>query len=311
MTDAPLREVELDGRAYLDSATELLLLARGDDPMAGLWEAGDVQWWWKDEAGYASTHRTFWLEVEGRPVAGLLVAETAPAAGEPGRVDADLIWRPRGDALVRERIVPDALDRFAALSRTSDSPVSVYVDERDGDLRRRLEATGFRRAPGDDFLQLAQRPERPPEPIPLPPGVRFADDRARPTDRPHHLAKRNGEHVADRLRECSLYRPDLDLCVRTDDGEVAAYCLCWLDPGNRVGLFEPVRTEDAFQRRGIGRALMVEGIRRLMVGGASLIKVTSAAGNEAAKRLYRSVGFVDAFAKLCYVGPTGGERSRR
>ncbi|MDP9366259.1 MAG: GNAT family N-acetyltransferase [Chloroflexota bacterium] len=310
MTDASLRDVDLAGRAFLDTATELLLRARGDDPMVGIYEAGDVQWWWKDEAGHASTRHTFWLDAKGQPVAALLVAETAPAAGEPGRVDADLFWRPSRDALVRERVLPAALDRLAARSRASAWPVSTYVDERDADLRRRLEATGFRRAPGDDMLQLAQRPDRPPEPFPLPSGMSFADDRARPADRPHHLAKRNGERVANRLRECSLYRPDLDLCVRTDDGEVAAYCLCWLDPGNRVGLFEPVRTEDAYQRRGIGWALMVEGIRRLIARGANLIKVSSAMGNEAAKGLYRGVGFVDAFAMLCYVGPTGGERSR-
>ena len=302
MTDASLRVVDLAGRAFLDTATELLLRARGDDPMAGIYEAGDVQWWWKDEAGHAATRHTFWFDAEDQPVAALLVAETEPADGKPGRVDADLFWRPSRDALVRERVLPDARDRLAARSRASAWPVSIYVDEGDADLRRRLEAAGFRGAPGDDMLQLAQRPERTPEPAPLPSGLSFADDRARPTHQPHHLAKRNGEHVAIRLRECSLYRPDLDLCVRTDDGEVAAYCLCWLDPGNRVGLFEPVRTEDAYQRRGIGRAMMVEGIRRLMAHGATLIKVTSAANNDPAKRLYWSIGFAEAFAKLCYVG---------
>lgn len=145
-----------------------------------------------------------------------------------------------------------------------------------------------------------QRPTAPPPSRPLPAGMRFDDERSRPADRPHHLTKRNGERVAERLRECSLYRPELDLCVRTESGEVAAYCLCWLDPTNGVGLFEPVRTEDAYQRRGIGRALLTEGIRRMMAPGASLIKVARARENEAARRLYASVGFADAFGELQY-----------
>jgi len=47
---------------------------------------------------------------------------------------------------------------------------------------------------------------------------------------PHPLARRNGDQVADRLAECSLYRRDLDLAVYAPDGQVAGYGLCWADP---------------------------------------------------------------------------------
>nr|MBA3414337.1 GNAT family N-acetyltransferase [Chloroflexia bacterium] len=203
-------------------------------------------------------------------------------------------------ALVRARALPTALARLAALPVAPDRPVYVAADDRDRDVIRRLETVGFRHDPDEETVQMAQRPAFPPAPVPLPAGLRFDDDRSRPAGRPHHLAKRNGEHVAERLRECSLYRPDLDLCVRTAADEVAAYCLCWLDPGNRVGLFEPVRTEDAYHRRGIGRALMVEGIRRLIAAGAVLIKVSRDRFSDAAKGLYEGVGFVEAFATLGY-----------
>lgn len=83
---------------------------------------------------------------------------------------------------------------------------------------------------------------------------------------------------------------------------MAAYCLCWLDAVNGVGLFEPVRTEDAWQRQGLGHALMTEGIRRLMGQGANLIKVSRDRSNHAAARLYTSVGFQEAHAKLRYIG---------
>lgn len=307
---ASLRVVERSGRDALAAATELLLDARGDDPMAGLWEAGDVQWWWKDVDRLASSRDTFWLDAEDQPIAALLEAEgAADAVGPvgPGEIVVDLVWRSTADAVVRAEVFPAVLARLAELAHAApERTVSVSVDERESELGRLVERIGFRRDSAGDQVQLWQRPAAPPVALPLPPGMRFDDDRSRPPGRPHHLTKRNGERVAERLRETSLYRPDLDLCVRTEAGDVAAYCLCWLDPVNRVGLFEPVRTEDAYQRRGIGKALMTEGIRRLMTAGADLIKVSAMSDSAAARRLYASVGFREAFAKLRYVGGGSG-----
>ncbi len=301
MGKAGLREVELSGRDYLRAATALLLRAQAEDTMAGLFEAGDIQWWWKDEAGFAATRHSFWLDDEGAPLACLLIVETAASAKGPGGIECELLWRPSADAIVRRDVLPVALSRVAALEVPAGGDVSVTVDERDGNLRRRVEATGFRHEPTRDIVQMWQRPGAPPAPVPLPAGLRFEDDRSRAADQPHHLAKRNGEHVADKLRETSLYQPELDLAVRTEGGEVAAYCLCWLDRANRVGLFEPVRTEEPFQRRGIGRALLTEGIRRMMAGGAELIKVVRDRDNAAARGLYASVGFDEGFRALSYV----------
>ena len=75
----------------------------------------------------------------------------------------------------------------------------------------------------------------------------------------------------------------------------------WLDQMNGVGLFEPVRTEDAWQRRSLGRALLTEGIRRFMSNGTGLIKVSRMPNSDAARGLDTSVGFQDAFGKLRYV----------
>ena len=246
-----LDAIDLTGHDYLRVVTELLLAARGDDPMAGLYEAGDLQWWWKDEDALASSRHTFWLDEARRPLASLIVSEQGPGQRQAGRFDCDLLWRPAADAVVRAEVFPVALERLAALPAGPGRTVAIVVDERDADWRGRLEAVGFRHESGEDEVQMWQRSAAPPPPRPLPAGMRFDDERSRPADRLHHLVARNGERVAARLREGSLYRPELDLCVRLETGEVAAYCVCWLDPTNGVGLFEPVRTEDAYQRRGI------------------------------------------------------------
>jgi len=102
----------------------------------------------------------------------------------------------------------------------------------------------------------------------------------------------SGSAVADRLAECSLYRPDLDLVVYDEVDEVAAYGLFWADPLTGVGLVEPMRTEDRFQQIGLARGVLTEGLQRLARAGCSPLKVTYLDRNVAAGRLYLGSGFV-------------------
>ena len=105
------------------------------------------------------------------------------------------------------------------------------------------------------------------------------------------MIRRNGDHVAQRLAECSLYRPDLDLAVYAPNGDVAAYGLFWADPVTGVGLVEPMRTEDAYQGLGLARHVLTSGLDRLAGHGCSTLKVSYIEGNDAARRLYLGAGF--------------------
>jgi predicted N-acetyltransferase YhbS len=103
------------------------------------------------------------------------------------------------------------------------------------------------------------------------------------------MRRRSGEAVEARLRECSLYDPGLDAAVETADGEVAGYALFWFDPVTRVGLVEPMRVEEAYQRRGLARAMPTTGLDRLAKQGARRLKVGYA--TDAARALYVGAGF--------------------
>jgi ribosomal protein S18 acetylase RimI-like enzyme len=94
-----------------------------------------------------------------------------------------------------------------------------------------------------------------------------------------------------RLRGVPGYRPELDLVAAAPNGDFAAYCICWLDAENRTGEFEPVGTAPAYRRQGAGRAVMLEGLRRLREAGAETAIVYSVANNPPAVALYESVGF--------------------
>ena len=102
------------------------------------------------------------------------------------------------------------------------------------------------------------------------------------------------------VMKLSGYRRDLDLVAVTGDGEFVACCTCWLDSENKVGEFEPVGSLPAFRRRGLMRAVMTEGLRRLKTLGAESAVVGTNAFNVPAIRLYESCGFQIAFYDPIY-----------
>ncbi|MBK8836608.1 MAG: GNAT family N-acetyltransferase [Anaerolineae bacterium] len=85
------------------------------------------------------------------------------------------------------------------------------------------------------------------------------------------------------------YEPELDLAVALPGGTFAAYCVCWLDPVNRVGEFEPVGTRPAYRRKGYGRAVLLEGLRRMRERGMREGLVYCKAHNV---DFYQSAGFL-------------------
>jgi predicted N-acetyltransferase YhbS len=70
---------------------------------------------------------------------------------------------------------------------------------------------------------------------------------------------------------------------------VAGYALFWRDDVTGVGLLEPLRVEDGYQRRGLARALVTEGLERLARRGARRLKVGFESA--AARNLYTGAGF--------------------
>jgi ribosomal protein S18 acetylase RimI-like enzyme len=88
-----------------------------------------------------------------------------------------------------------------------------------------------------------------------------------------------------------VYDPEMDIVAGSIHGEIGAFCIVWIDPINQVGMFEPVGTHPEFQRKGLGRAVMQEGLRRLQERGMQSAIVSAYEDNPAAIKLYESVGF--------------------
>ena len=272
-----LREVRATGFEAMMLATALLQRARLADPRAGLWEAADVQWWWRSPRLSDDIEKLFWVDHQG-PVAGVLLTSwaediwqcdpvTVPGASRPEPAD---LWSRAMEHAGKHSVngfevpVRDDDQTFRELARRSgltagDQDSTAWMDAADRPLAQVS-------AEGDELIDRTQR-----------------------KDAPHPMRHRNGENVSKRLEQCSLYDPALDLAVETVDGRVAGYSLYWFDPNTKVGLVEPVRVEDEFQRQGLARVMLSAGINRLVARGAQRVKVSYE--TDAAAALYEGVGF--------------------
>jgi GNAT superfamily N-acetyltransferase len=73
------------------------------------------------------------------------------------------------------------------------------------------------------------------------------------------------------LQSAPLYRRDLDLLAATDTNEIAAFCTIWYDDFTRSAVCVLVGTAHEHQRRGLGKAVIMEGLNRLINLGATRI----------------------------------------
>ena len=281
-----IEEVRAKGLEYLALATGLLQRARLGDAEAGVWEAADLQWWWRTPRASDTIDQVFWIDDEG-PVAGVVLTDWGRAWG------CDLLVVPGGTAVPLSTLWGRAVEEIEALGLET---VEVLVDDNDAELIGVL--AGARLVADEQSGTTRMDAESRAGGAPLPEGFLLVD-RAVQTSRPHPMRRRNGDGVEARLRQCSLYDPALDLAVSAADGQVAGYALFWFDPVTKVGMVEPMRVEDEYQRRGLARAMLAAGLDRLAARGALRLKVGYS--TDAARALYVGAGFRVTSTNTAYV----------
>jgi ribosomal protein S18 acetylase RimI-like enzyme len=145
------------------------------------------------------------------------------------------------------------------------------------------------------------------EPIPvpqLPPGFsvrHVSSEREAPALVALHRAAFGTQHmtVAERLAmmQGPEYDPPLDLVAVAPDGSLAAYCFCSYSPqesalsGRNEGYTDPLATHPKYQRKGLGRALLVVGMQKLKQRGAEWAALGTSSENLAMQRTAQAVGF--------------------
>jgi mycothiol synthase len=180
-----------------------------------------------------------------------------------------------------------------------------------GKRRAFLRRHGFRYSGEFAEVNMLRAAEAPvPEPV-LPPGFQIravagigeASKRAaahREVWRPWSDGDVSDEQYALFMR-LPAYRRDLDVVAVAPDGGIAAFVNCWIDPVNRTGELGSVGTVPAYRRRGLMRAVLLEGLRRMQARGMERACVSTGVSNIPAQRLYESIGFEIMNQYLDYV----------
>lgn len=112
-----------------------------------------------------------------------------------------------------------------------------------------------------------------------------------------HQAVFEGAGINMDDHESSVYQPELDLIAVGPTGQFGAFCLCELEQvtdsqGERlVGEVGVIGTRPELQRQGLGRALLLTGLRQMRERGATDAYLETSESHVPAQRLFASVGF--------------------
>jgi mycothiol synthase len=108
--------------------------------------------------------------------------------------------------------------------------------------------------------------------------------------------------LAKKYARAKFYHPERDVVVVAPDDAFAAFTTGRMDPNSKLAETEPVGVHPDHRQKGLGKAIVYEGIRRLQKHGAEAIVILGAASSEAATKLYDSIGFerrdVNAWVKV-------------
>ena len=206
---------------------------------------------------------------------------------------------------LEEEMLSVAEKHYVAAGPDGNQRLIVWADEKDKFRKELLRQRGYQKGSWAEYKRYRSLDNPIPE-APAAPGytIRPVGDGLELLERCYasglgfhdgdiRMAVDNRKDVSwyRNIQTAPLYRRDLDLVAFAPDGAIASFCTVWFDDVTRCGVFEPVATVPDYQQRGLGKAVMCEGLRRLRRMGATMAFVGS--NSTEAGALYASVGFTE------------------
>ncbi len=176
--------------------------------------------------------------------------------------------------------------------------VALWSDSKDEQRQKLLMERGFRKS-GERESQWRRKLDTPIPPAAVAPGytIRALGEASELPARswaswrgfhPNEPAEKyQGWEWYLNIQRCPLYRRDLDIVAVAADGTIASFCTFWFDDVVRKAYIEPVATVPEHLRKGLARATITEGLRRVQRLGA--VEATVGGMEDGPDALYSSV----------------------
>lgn len=175
----------------------------------------------------------------------------------------------------------------------------IYINEQDTECQKLASQMGYTMSNDCESMSHFPIPDTFPS-ISLPAGFQLKslaeDNDLHKVDRVLWRGFNHGdEPPKDGIREREFaqsapnFQKNLTIVVEAPDKNFASYCGMWYEPIHRIAYVEPVATDPDYRRRGLGRAAVLEGIRRCGAMGARVAYVGTT------MPFYLSLGFQQVY----------------
>jgi GNAT superfamily N-acetyltransferase len=203
--------------------------------------------------------------------------------------------RARGYDQLLPEMAGHAIEHLAG-ERDGKAVARIWVNEFDQALTDVVRGLGFSQHPtARECISIMAIPDPFPA-IPLKEGFRLAGlDEENDLTKLDRCLYRGFNHPgepepggeADRalMQSTPLYNKHLNVVAITPNGDYASFSGIWFDPYNLVAYVEPVATDPDYRRMGLGKACVLECVRRTGELGAKIAYV------ESEQDFYHAIGF--------------------
>lgn len=275
----------------LEAMKKLVIAGRNATQQRAYIHPGDLDWWLFYGQWQYDWHSiiTLWEDERGELAGWQIFSSKA--------CDYDIAIRPDlQDTACGAQMVEWAEAKLLPRAKEEGKPIGTAIYATETTLGQALEARGYRCQP--DFTLFGQPLDvELPEPK-LPEGFHFLE-----AMRPDLVDKRADVHF-DAFNPAMMtpekyvafmqapgYDPTLDVVVVAPDGRFAAFAMAWVDEETQSGEFEPVGTRHEMQRKGLGKAALHEGLRRMRARGMTYATVCTHTTDEGNMAFYPTAGF--------------------
>lgn len=196
---------------------------------------------------------------------------------------------------LRRELIEYAITHLAVVDKDGQKNLAIHLPQTDVEFRQLAMDYGFTETDDLEYTSVMYRSSTPPE-VKLPAGfsiVSMAEENDlnkinrvlwRGFNRPGEPSE---GAMANRAKSQSGpdFRKDITLAVKAPDGNFVSYCGMWYRKDLDYAIVEPVATDPDYRRQGLGKAVVLEGVRRCFAEGASTIYVGSG------QQFYQDIGF--------------------